>query len=146
MLAIPHSVRENTRDNVDMRVILSHAISSRLQSDPNLRVYLFGAADNGMTPYSRCDVAFPYQVELKVNRDEVKANLRGLKNKPGTTRPADITDYLRVKPPGYLNEVVLTYALTHKVCRLLTVSLHHLLILSSLEILPGCQPCSAVPD
>lgn len=121
MLVIPPSVRENTRDNVELRVVLSAQNAIRLQNDPNLRVMLFGAADNGMTPYSRCDVAFPYQVELKVNLDEVKANLRGLKNKPGTTRPVDITNYIR-KKPGYLNQVVLTYALTTKVDSLLTMN------------------------
>ncbi len=76
---------------------------------------LFGAADSaGLNPYYKNDIAFPHQVELKVNLDEVKANLRGLKNKPGTTRPADITDFLR-KTPKYENEIRLTYALTHKV-------------------------------
>lgn len=46
--------------------------------------------------------------------DEIKANLRGLKNKPGSTRPADITNFVR-KRPNYENSVVMTYALTHKV-------------------------------
>ena len=46
-----------------------------------------------------------------MNQDEVKANLRGLKNKPGTTRPADITDLLR-KRPNYSNSIAVTYALT----------------------------------
>ncbi|KAL9108933.1 MAG: hypothetical protein Q9227_006329 [Pyrenula ochraceoflavens] len=59
------------------------------------------------------DIQFPHQVELKVNLDDVKANLRGLKNKPGSTRPADITDQLR-KKPGYVNTVTMTYALTQK--------------------------------
>ncbi|KAL8710487.1 MAG: hypothetical protein Q9220_004919 [cf. Caloplaca sp. 1 TL-2023] len=45
--------------------------------------------------------------------DEVKTNLRGLKNKPGSTRPADITHLLR-KRANYENSLSLTYALTHK--------------------------------
>ena len=74
---------------------------------------IYCAADP-ISPFSRVDIEFPYQLEIKVNQDEVKANLRGLKNKPGTTRPADITSLLRHKA-GYSNHVVITYALTKKV-------------------------------
>jgi E3 SUMO-protein ligase PIAS1 len=87
----------------------------QLQADSSVKIYLFSAADNGgLNPFYMNDISFPHQVELKVNLDEVKANLRGLKNKPGTTRPADITGFLR-KIPKYDNEIRLTYALTHKV-------------------------------
>jgi len=75
---------------------------------------VFCAADNGLNHFSASDIAFPHQVELKVNLDDVKANLKGLKNKPGSTRPADITPFIR-KKPGYNNQVTLTYALTQKV-------------------------------
>ena len=75
---------------------------------------VFCAADNTLPPYAQSEIAFPHQVELKCNLDDVKANLRGLKNKPGSTRPADITSLLR-KKVGYLNEVQMTYALTTKV-------------------------------
>lgn len=71
-------------------------------------------ASEPVSQYSKLDVAFPHQVEIKVNMDEVKANLRGLKNKPGSTRPADITTLLR-KRANYENSMSLTYALTHKV-------------------------------
>lgn len=95
-------------------MILTSETASRLLSDPNLRIMVYGAADNGLTHYSPSDIAFPHQVELKVNHDDVKANLRGLKNKPGTTRPADITNFIR-KKVGYVNTVTMTYALTQKV-------------------------------
>lgn len=108
-------VREQTRDSVDMKFTLSASTASRLQSDPNLRVMVYCAADTGLNQFSKSDIAFPHQVELKANLDEVKANLRGLKNKPGTTRPADITNYTR-KKAGYVNQVTMTFALTQKVC------------------------------
>lgn len=60
------------------------------------------------------DIAFPSQIEVRVNMDEVKANYKGLKNKPGSTRPADITDLLRTTPANYRNSIVITYALTQK--------------------------------
>lgn len=88
---------------------------SRLVHESNLRVMVYCAADTGLNGYTYSEISFPHQVELKVNLDDVKANLRGLKNRPGSTRPADITDQLR-KKPGYVNTVTMTYALTNKVC------------------------------
>jgi E3 SUMO-protein ligase PIAS1 len=72
---------------------------------------VFCAADT----HGRQDIAFPHQSEVKVNGGEIKANLRGLKNKPGSTRPVDITKELRLNVPNYVNNVELTYALTSKV-------------------------------
>ena len=60
------------------------------------------------------DITFPSQIEVRINQDEVKANYKGLKNKPGSTRPADITDLLRTSPANYRNHVSITYALTQK--------------------------------
>jgi E3 SUMO-protein ligase PIAS1 len=99
---------------VELKFILSATIAARLQNDPNTRVMVFSAADTGLTQFAKSDIAFPHQVELKANLDEVKANLRGLKNRPGSTRPADITNYTR-KRAGYTNLVSMTFALTQKV-------------------------------
>ncbi|AEO57449.1 hypothetical protein MYCTH_2138861 [Thermothelomyces thermophilus ATCC 42464] len=79
-------------------------------TDPSMRVMVMCTAGN-VGPQ---DIAFPYQCELKVNGGDIKANLRGLKNKPGSTRPVDITDALRFRPASYPNNVELTYALTQK--------------------------------
>lgn len=108
------SVRQQTRDSVELKVFLSESDATDLQKDPNLRVMVYCAADTGLQPYTRSDIAFPHQVELKANLDEVKANLRGLKNKPGTAQPADVTNYIR-KRANYPNSIVMTYALTQKV-------------------------------
>lgn len=83
---------------------------------------VYCAADSGLKQYTKSDIAFPHQVELKANLDEVKANLRGLKNRPGTTQPADVTNYMR-KKSGYTNNIVMTYALTQKVGRFSSGSL-----------------------
>ncbi len=106
------SVRESTRDQVDCKIILRADLADRLARGSTSRVMIYCASDP-LSPFSKADIAFPYQVEIKVNMDEVKANLRGLKNKPGSTRPADITDLLR-KRAGYENTMTVTYALTHK--------------------------------
>ncbi|KAM0607573.1 hypothetical protein ACHAO3_007608 [Verticillium nonalfalfae] len=87
-----------------------HAALQQCITDKSFRVMVFCAGDkNGIQ-----DIAFPHQSEVKVNGGEIKANLRGLKNKPGSTRPVDITDALRLKPSNYENNVELIYALTTK--------------------------------
>ena len=78
--------------------------------DASFRVMVFCAGDCAGPQ----DIAFPYQSELKVNGGDMKANLRGLKGKPGSTRPVDITSALRLKS-SYSNTVEFTYALTTKV-------------------------------
>jgi E3 SUMO-protein ligase PIAS1 len=99
------------RQTIRMRLRASdHPILSRVVVEPSLRVMVFCAADG----QGRQDVAFPHQSEIKVNGGDIKANLRGLKNKPGSTRPVDITNDLRLKIPSYVNNVEMTYALTTK--------------------------------
>ncbi|KAF4945207.1 hypothetical protein FSARC_14480 [Fusarium sarcochroum] len=86
-----------------------HPILQKCADDPSYRVMVFCAGETIGTQ----DVAFPHQSELKVNGGEIKANLRGLKNKPGSTRPVDITKALRLRSK-YTNNVDFTYALTSK--------------------------------
>ncbi|KAI1840783.1 hypothetical protein JX266_012990 [Neoarthrinium moseri] len=84
---------------------------ARCIHDKTLRVMVFCAADDRGPQ----DIAFPYQSELKVNGGDIKANLRGLKGKPGSTRPVDITSSLRLDKNSYVNNIEFTYALTTKV-------------------------------
>ncbi|PHH62421.1 hypothetical protein CDD81_7140 [Ophiocordyceps australis] len=86
-----------------------HRALQKCLDDKSYRIMVFCAAESTGTQ----DVAFPHQAELKVNGDDIKANLRGLKNKPGSTRPVDITSALRLKP-NYSNNVEFLYALTSK--------------------------------
>ncbi|KAL6719580.1 E3 SUMO-protein ligase pli1 [Lecanora helva] len=112
-------VRDTTRDTVESTINLRSDLVERLSKDGALKAMIYCAAE-ATYPFSRVDIEFPYQVEIKINQDELKANLRGLKNKPGTTRPADITSLLRQKA-GYNNYMLVTYALTKKVGRSLKV-------------------------
>lgn len=90
--------------------VQDHGILSRCPKESNLRVMVFCAAEDK----PKQDILFPHQSEVKVNGGEFKANLRGLKNKPGSTRPVDITKELRLNLPAYGNTVEMTYALTSK--------------------------------
>jgi len=70
--------------------------------------------DPGTLHMNGVDITFPQQIEVKVNTSGFAANFKGLKNKPGSTRPADITAFLRRHHPHQDNVVQITYALTHK--------------------------------
>ncbi|KAF3042118.1 SUMO ligase siz1 [Didymella heteroderae] len=108
------STSPSHRQNCTRNLIINEAVSARMKSDPTLRLLLFSALEAPLPPYARTDITFPAQIEVRINGDEVKANYKGLKNKPGSTRPADITDFVRISPANYRNNLVVTYALTHK--------------------------------
>lgn len=95
---------------------------SRLKTDPSLRLLLFGAVEQPLSAYTRLDITFPSQMEVRINGEEIKSNFKGLKNKPGSTRPADITGQVRTSPANFRNNLVVTYALTQKASEQIQVS------------------------
>ncbi|KXJ97544.1 PINIT domain-domain-containing protein [Microdochium bolleyi] len=99
------------RNSVQLHVRVSDMPAlNKCLDDKSHRVMVFCAGDlQGVQ-----DISFPHQSELKVNGGDIKANTRGLKGKPGSTRPVDITDALRLKQYNYANTVDFTYALTSK--------------------------------
>jgi E3 SUMO-protein ligase PIAS1 len=108
---MPHN-----RHSFDEKLYLSETTCTSLKADPSLRVMLYCAATSTLGPYAfNIDIAFPSQIEVKVNGEEVRKSFKGLKNKPGTTKPVDITDLVR-KIPSYQNTIHVTYALTKEVC------------------------------
>ncbi|KAF2086957.1 zf-MIZ-domain-containing protein, partial [Saccharata proteae CBS 121410] len=104
----------NNRGSATSHLMLSPATVDRLKSDKNMRIMLYSAADPILGQYSETDIAFPQQLEVRVNSEQVTSNFKGIKNKAGTTRPADITDVVRKNPPKYNNTIQITYALTQK--------------------------------
>ncbi|OCK84814.1 hypothetical protein K432DRAFT_413769 [Lepidopterella palustris CBS 459.81] len=106
-------VTPNHRTSTTGHLTLNQINADLVKNDSNLRIMIFSAMEQPLSPFSRNDIAFPGQVEVRVNGDEVKGNYKGLKNKPGSTRPADITEYVR-KIPNYKNTIAVTYALTQK--------------------------------
>ena len=108
-----YPVREATRDSIDCKISLTPDQVRRFEVDDHLGIMVYCSLEP-LTPFISTHIVFPHQIEIKVNGDEVKANLRGLKNKLGSTRPADITKLLRIKA-GYENTMLVTWALTTKV-------------------------------
>lgn len=98
------------RNSVSFIIKLNdHPSLQQCVTDKAYRIMVFCAGESSGVQ----DITFPHQSELRVNGGDIKANLRGLKNKPGSTRPVDITSALRLKP-NYANTVEFTYALTNK--------------------------------
>lgn len=106
--------REQTRDTVRLEVKLDETLAQRFQSEPSCRALVFCAAEPPDSAWKPVDITFPHHAELKCNQEELKVNLKGLKNRPGSTRPVDITHLLR-KKAGFPNTVEMVYALTSKV-------------------------------
>ena len=102
------------RNTISRQLTLGEPQCARMKTDKSLRLLLFSALEQPLAPYSRLDIAFPSQIEVKINDEEVKANYKGLKNKPGSTRPADITEFVRFKVGNQRNSINITYALTQK--------------------------------
>ncbi|KAI5815972.1 PINIT domain-containing protein [Pyronema omphalodes] len=103
------------RNVVNTTVSLNEVEVHQLSKLKNYRAMIYCAAVEPLMGYtSDTDIAFPHQVELRVNQQLISGlNLRGLKNKPGSTRPADITDKLNLRE-NFRNEISLTYAQTQK--------------------------------
>ncbi|KAF2093968.1 hypothetical protein NA57DRAFT_80973 [Rhizodiscina lignyota] len=106
---------EGHRQSLALKMELLAAQVDRMKTEQNLRIMLFCAGDPIIgSSLSSVDIAFPHQLEIKVNNEEVKANYKGLKNKPGTTRPVDITSFCRTKVAGAENNISVMFALTSK--------------------------------
>lgn len=106
--------REQTRDTVRLTIKLDEALAQRFQSEQSCKAFVFCAAEPPESAWKPVDIAFPHHAELKCNQEELKVSLKGLKNRPGSTRPVDITHLLR-KKAGFPNMLEMVYALTSKV-------------------------------
>lgn len=131
------------RNSVTIPLRLSdHSALQQCVNDGSYRVMVFCAGDSSGVQ----DISFPHQSELRVNGGEVKANLRGLKNKPGSTRPVDITSAVRLRP-NYTNNIDFTYALTTKAGgRQVRTPASNLAHVFSREISRANQCCTEIPS
>nr|POE65078.1 e3 sumo-protein ligase pli1 [Quercus suber] len=98
------------RHTVRPAITLDENLVMHIKSQ-GMRLLLYCGPMSQMSPYTPVDIAFPSQIEIKINNDTQQHNYKGLKNKPGTTKPVDITDLVRVQK-NYTNQLSITYALT----------------------------------
>lgn len=95
---IPESAQKiyvtNGRGTCTIRFQLDQKDFEALTANKNVRLYLLCGAVNVLGTRGTETIQFPSPNELQMNGQVVKANLKGIKNKKGTTKPADITEYL----------------------------------------------------
>jgi E3 SUMO-protein ligase PIAS1 len=100
------------RHTVSVTLTIKPHIGEMFRKD-NLKVLLYCGELSSLQSYPQAPthIVFPPQIEVKVNDSEVKQNFKGLKNKPGSTKPADLTAFIKKYKPEP-NTIQVTYALT----------------------------------
>lgn len=86
--------------------VLNEKETELLRHDKRLQLYLMCGASNA--PDKEALLQFPIPMELHVNGTHVKENVRGIKGKPGTARPANLSKYILPRPQR--NKIELAYA------------------------------------
>ncbi|CEP62873.1 uncharacterized protein LALA0_S06e05820g [Lachancea lanzarotensis] len=82
----------------------------RDDSHSRIKLYLFcGVLPPVADTSVPSSIQFPHPNDISFNGITLKDNVRGLKNRPGTAKPADLTPYLRTFTENHLQ---LTYAFT----------------------------------
>ncbi|KAF9201586.1 SUMO ligase siz1 [Haplosporangium sp. Z 27] len=94
--------------SVPLQFTVPPMLATQLKKDPEYQLMVFcGWADGPSgTPVL---MEFPHVCEIKVNGIVLEANLRGMKNKPGTVAPANITKLCRLEGADF-NKVDFIYA------------------------------------
>lgn len=85
----------NSKNTLRINFVLNN-YEWRMIKDLGYKVYLFSGVfnekDTAGTDFKV--IYFPYPCSLECNGSKIKANTKGIKNKPGTTNPVDITDHV----------------------------------------------------
>ncbi|KAG0263970.1 SUMO ligase siz1 [Mortierella polycephala] len=110
VLLPPRSCYE-AKDRTSSVVLSFHVppmLPMQLKKDPDYQLMVFCGAADGLVG-SKVPMEFPHVCEIKVNGRVLEANLRGMKNKPGTVSPANITKLCQLEASSY-NKIEFIYA------------------------------------
>ncbi|OLL27009.1 E3 SUMO-protein ligase pli1 [Neolecta irregularis DAH-3] len=106
------SNRTTVYANIKLEPLHIEKLQSRDLSNQH-RIYVFCTPITAILPQQQHLVEFPIPVEIRINNEPLNVNVRGLKNKPGTTRPPDITSKLVIDRHVH-NKIELAYAYAQK--------------------------------
>ena len=89
----------NGKSCCTIRFDLSSEDFNLMQQDQRYKLYLFSGLlhPRGFTHHNTPnleDIQFPSPYELRMNQQVIRDNIKGLKNKRGTSKPANLTPYL----------------------------------------------------
>lgn len=93
---------------MSLSFVLTSTALNALSSDPLHHRVALMAADNSL-PHRMLMLEFPNPAEISVNSRRITANLKGMKNKPGTIPPVNITAMLD-RTPRLANRVDIIYS------------------------------------
>ncbi|KAG0377776.1 SUMO ligase siz1 [Mortierella sp. AD032] len=94
--------------SVSLPFTIAPMISVQLRKEPEYQLMVFcTSAEGAASPPALME--FPHVCEIKISGRVLEANLRGMKNKPGTVSPANITRLCRLEAAEY-NKVEFIYA------------------------------------
>lgn len=79
-----------------------------VRENSKIKLFFFCGVNEPLTTHTEVSLQFPYPNEIKFNGNLIKDNVRGLKNKIGTAKPADLTPYINWPPRT--NMLQLAYA------------------------------------
>lgn len=105
--------RNENRGKQQLRFLIDDDGFQLLKDDETCRVFLFCYEVKYAQDYAIRPIEFPFLNEIMINGHKVTDNVRGIKNKPGTAKPADLTKFLK-KSPSVLNVLDIIYAQTTK--------------------------------
>ncbi|KAF9908886.1 SUMO ligase siz1 [Linnemannia zychae] len=94
--------------SVSLPFTIAPMIAVQLRKEPEYQIMVFcTSAEGAASPPALME--FPHVCEIKISGRVLEANLRGMKNKPGTVSPANITRLCRLEAAEY-NKVEFIYA------------------------------------
>ncbi|KAI5966324.1 SIZ1 [Candida pseudojiufengensis] len=105
----------NGKTYTDFKFILTEEENAELKKDPSIKLYLLcGKQSNrkGIIQRSSTDVQveYPSQVDVWVNGERVTQSFKGLKNRPGTGSPVNLTNLVLRHPKS--NRIQFVYEKT----------------------------------
>ncbi|KAF8947605.1 SUMO ligase siz1 [Haplosporangium gracile] len=100
--------KEQRTMSVTLPFTVAPMLSVQLRRESEYQIMVFCTSVEGAANPPAL-MEFPHVCEIKISGRVLEANLRGMKNKPGTVSPANITRLCRLDPAEY-NKVEFIYA------------------------------------
>ncbi|KAI0094836.1 PINIT domain-containing protein [Irpex rosettiformis] len=112
----PESTSQMDRRSQNLTFMMNSEITTKLSSTSTkyqLRLYCTSSTYYSPTSAFRtnlgaCPIEFPPTCEVRLNSNQLSANLKGMKKKPGTAPPPDLGKTLRMAP-GSSNRIEMIY-------------------------------------
>ncbi|KAL6940724.1 hypothetical protein ACO0QE_004637 [Hanseniaspora vineae] len=80
------------RGTVQAKIFLSQEEVSLLLQREKFQLFMYSAEASNPNK-SDAEIKFPHPLEIKMNNNVIKDNIRGFKSKPGTAKPANVTPF-----------------------------------------------------